>query len=36
MNPAVQAASEAAWNGESHVNVNHCLYCEKLIAVKNY
>ena len=33
MNPAVQAASEAAWNEESHVNENRYLYREKFIAV---
>jgi N-succinyldiaminopimelate aminotransferase len=34
MNPAVQAASEAAWNEESHVSENRRLYREKFIAVK--
>ncbi len=34
MNPAVQAASEAAWNEESHVIENRRLYREKFIAVK--
>ena len=33
MNPAVQAASEAAWNEESHVSENRHLYREKFIAV---
>ncbi|MFA9409584.1 MAG: aminotransferase class I/II-fold pyridoxal phosphate-dependent enzyme, partial [Candidatus Dadabacteria bacterium] len=34
MNPAVQAASEAAWSEESHVSENRRLYREKFIAVK--
>jgi len=34
MNPAVQTASEAAWNEESHVSENRRLYREKFIAVK--
>ncbi len=34
MNPAVQVASEAAWNEESHVSENRRLYREKFIAVK--
>ena len=33
MNPAVQAASEAAWNDESHVIENRRLYQEKFTAV---
>lgn len=33
MSPAVQAASEAAWNDESHVAENRRLYQEKFIAV---
>ena len=33
MNPAVQAASEAAWNDESHVVENRRLYQEKFTAV---
>ena len=34
MNPAVQVASAAAWNDESHVSENRNLYREKFIAVK--
>jgi len=34
MNPAVQSASEAAWNEESHVRENRRLYREKFIVVK--
>jgi N-succinyldiaminopimelate aminotransferase len=34
MNPAVQAASEAAWNEESHVSENRRLYREKFFVVK--
>ncbi len=33
MNPAVQAASEAAWNDEAHVIENRRLYREKFAAV---
>ncbi len=33
MNPAVQAASEAAWRDEAHVIENRCLYHEKFTAV---
>lgn len=33
MNPVVQAASEAAWNDESHVIENRRLYQEKFTAV---
>ena len=33
MNPAVQAASEAAWNDEHHVIENRRLYREKFAAV---
>jgi N-succinyldiaminopimelate aminotransferase len=33
MNPAVQAASEAAWNDEAHVVENRRLYREKFAAV---
>lgn len=33
MNPAVQAASEAAWNDEDHVIENRSLYREKFAAV---
>jgi len=33
MNPAVQAASIAAWNDEAHVEENRRLYAEKLAAV---
>ena len=33
MNPAVQAASEAAWNEESHVSENRHLYRQKFAAV---
>jgi N-succinyldiaminopimelate aminotransferase len=33
MNPAVQAASEAAWNDEAHVVENRRLYREKFTAV---
>ncbi len=33
MNPAVQVASEAAWNEESHVRENRRLYREKFAAV---
>ncbi|MDQ3187181.1 MAG: succinyldiaminopimelate transaminase [Pseudomonadota bacterium] len=33
MNPAVQAASEAAWNDEFHVIENRRSYCEKFAAV---
>ena len=35
MNPAVQAASEAAWNDEAHVVENRRLYREKFDAVTN-
>jgi N-succinyldiaminopimelate aminotransferase len=34
MNPAVQAASEAAWSEEFHVSENRRLYREKFVAVK--
>ena len=33
MNPAIQAASEAAWNDESHVAENRRLYSEKFAVV---
>jgi N-succinyldiaminopimelate aminotransferase len=33
MNPAVQAASQAAWNDEAHVAENRRLYAEKFSAV---
>lgn len=33
MNPAVQAASIAAWNDEAHVQDNRCRYAEKFAAV---
>lgn len=33
MNPAVQAASEAAWNDEVHVRENRRLYAEKFSAI---
>jgi N-succinyldiaminopimelate aminotransferase len=33
MNPAVQAASIAAWNDEAHVRQNRCQYREKFAAV---
>lgn len=33
MNPAIQAASIAAWNDEQHVIENRCLYAEKFAQV---
>lgn len=33
MNPAIQAASIAAWNDETHVAENRCMYAEKFAKV---